>query len=146
MKPLRLLLFGSVLAGAFAANATVADDLRQEVETLNARWNAAFNRGDVDALTAMYTADAIVMPPNRTLTSPAQIRSLWRDQVISGYREFRIEVVDVRQEGNLIYEVGVWSATASTPNGAERHYGGNLVNIFERQADGVLKSRLHTWN
>ena len=153
MNCLRRLLLTTIAASiisAHAAESAVRDaqkGLFHEVEAVNAQWNAAFNRGDVEALTAMYTSDAIVMPPDiRTLTHPDQIRDYWKYRVSSGYREHRIDVVDVREEGKLVYEAGVWSATASSANGKIQHYGGNLVNVFERQPDGTLKSRLQSWN
>lgn len=40
--------------------AALADEMAQEAND----WAAAYNAGDVDALVAMYAADAVVMPPN----------------------------------------------------------------------------------
>jgi ketosteroid isomerase-like protein len=153
MNRLKKLLLTTVIASAVTAHAAesaVRDDRRallHEVEAVNAKWNAAFNQGNVEALTAMYTVDAIVMPPDiRTLAHPDQIRDYWKYRMSSGYREHRIDVVDVREEGRLVYEASVWSATAASPDGKIQRYGGNLVNVFERQPDGALKSRLQSWN
>lgn len=41
-----------------------AHEVREAIETANAQWTAAFNRGDAAAVAALYTPDAIVMPPD----------------------------------------------------------------------------------
>jgi ketosteroid isomerase-like protein len=153
MNHLNKLLLTTVIVGVISAQAAEPavtsnrKTLLREVEAVNSQWNAAFNRGDVEALTAMYTADAIVMPPDvRSLANSDQIRSYWKYRVSSGYREHNIDVVDIHEEGRLIYEAGVWTATAASADGKIQRYGGNLVNVFERQPDGTLKSRLQSWN
>src|ERR1700722_4937767 len=40
-----------------------ADPLADEMTTMNARWDAAINNADFDALLPMYTADARLIPP-----------------------------------------------------------------------------------
>ena len=40
-----------------------ADPLADEMVAMNARWDAAINNADFDALLPMYTADARLMPP-----------------------------------------------------------------------------------
>ena len=37
------------------------------VETGSAAWNAAFNAGNADALAALYTADATLVPPTSSV-------------------------------------------------------------------------------
>ena len=40
-----------------------ADPLADEMVAMNARWDAAINNADFDALLPMYTVDARLMPP-----------------------------------------------------------------------------------
>jgi len=41
-----------------------ADPFADEMVAMNARWDAAINNADFDALLPMYTADARLMPPS----------------------------------------------------------------------------------
>jgi hypothetical protein len=55
-----------------------ADPLADEMTTMNARWDAAINNADFDALLPMYTADARLMPPGaQPVTGPTAIRNFF---------------------------------------------------------------------
>ena len=52
-----------------------ADSLTDEMAALNARWDAAINDPNPDALLPMYSSDARLMPPGApTATGPVAIR------------------------------------------------------------------------
>ena len=53
-----------------------ADALADEMATMNARWDAAINNADFDALLPMYTPDARLIPPGaQPVTGPMAIRN-----------------------------------------------------------------------
>jgi hypothetical protein len=59
------------------ASPTRADQLSDDMAALNARWDAAINGPDFDALLPMYSSDAELMPPGTPpVTGSAAIRSL----------------------------------------------------------------------
>lgn len=147
MTTSRALLWVPLIASTALVQANEAADPRQLVEARQAEWNAAFNRGDVEGLAAAYAEDAVVMPPNdTTLRHPEQIRAFWSEVLASGLREHHVDIMDVRVEGDTIYETGVWSAAAQSGDGSRQVYGGNVVTVYQRQADGSWKARLHSWN
>jgi uncharacterized protein (TIGR02246 family) len=54
----------------------VAQD-KATIEKLNDAWTAAFNKGDAAAVAAMYTLDAVVLPPGADMVKGrAAIESL----------------------------------------------------------------------
>ncbi|HUA89625.1 MAG TPA: hypothetical protein VL994_09335, partial [Steroidobacteraceae bacterium] len=58
---LLLLALGALSACGRGAPAPAAD--RDAIERVSAAWKAAFNAGDVGAVTALYGADAVLAAP-----------------------------------------------------------------------------------
>ncbi|OAJ72054.1 hypothetical protein A7976_07690 [Methylobacillus sp. MM3] len=113
----------------------------------NAAWNAAFNAANAEALAALYTSDATLVPPTgTTVKGTAAIQEFWSGLFKAGFKDHKIDLVSVRQEGDLTIAVAKWQATGPTDNGTTKQYGGQLVNILQTQKDGQARSILHTWN
>ena len=58
----------------------------------------------------------------------------------------KLELFEADGEGDLIFAAAKWSATGKDANGADTPWGGVATHIFEKQDDGSLKLRLHTFN
>jgi len=72
---LRIILFGVCLC---AATAALAQD-QATIAKLNNAWTAAFNKGDAQAVAAMYAEDAYVLPPGSDIVKGrAAIEVFWR--------------------------------------------------------------------
>ncbi|HET6469683.1 MAG TPA: SgcJ/EcaC family oxidoreductase [Geminicoccaceae bacterium] len=122
-------------------------DLRAVVAGNNQKWNDAFNSGNVDAVAALYTRDATVLPHTHdVITGAENIRSFWKAVVDGGFRDHTIEVIDVYGKGDVAYQTARWTATGAGEGGGRRSFGGSLVTVSERQDDGSWKLRLHIWN
>lgn len=144
MRVLKNLVLVSALTAAGFAQ---ANDVRSAFEASTERWNQAFNRGDAQAVAALYADDAILMPPTDTTvyTRPA-IEAFWEGLLAQGFGEHAIDIVDVKVQGDLAYVAGVWSATQAVSGGDKAYYGGNVLSVFQRQGDGSWKAKLHSWN
>lgn len=130
-----------------AGLAHAGDAVQERVAAGNAAWNAAFNAGNADAIAALYAADATLVPPTgTTVTGQAAIREFWNGLFQAGFKDHKIELVSVRQQGELTIAVAKWQAVGPDANGALKQYGGQLVNILQAQQDGQTRSILHTWN
>ena len=57
-----------------------------------------------------------------------------------------LRVIEVGGDGKLVYGAAHWTATAKGADGAPQEIGGTATHIFERQGDGGLKLKLHTFN
>lgn len=139
----------AVAAGimAIAGVTQAAESAEVMVNQGNTAWNTAFNAKNADALAALYTAEAILMPPTgTTVKGTTAIREFWSGLFKAGFKDHKIDLVGVRQEGKLTIAVAKWQATGPDENGAPKQYGGQLVNILETQEDGQTRSILHTWN
>jgi uncharacterized protein (TIGR02246 family) len=127
--------------------ASDADAWRRIAEDANKRWNEAFNRGDAAGVAACYAADATVLPPAHAgISGVDAIRQFWQGLVQGGFAEHAIEIATVTGGGDLICQVGRWRASGPGTGGQRQAFGGNVVHVLARQADGSWKSRHHIWN
>jgi uncharacterized protein (TIGR02246 family) len=105
-----------VLALVFAVVAPAfADDAKTIGQRLNDKWLEAFNKKDAAALTALYTADAALLPQgiDQPIIGTDNIRK-FMDQMIKEKLENMVLPV---AEANMIdpkslYQAGTWAADA----------------------------------
>lgn len=144
------ILFATYLISAFGASGVVlaeGSNVRSAIESLNAAWNKAFNSGDASALAAMYHEQATVSPGNgEVLKGRADIEELFQSYIDGGLHNHGIDIVTVHRDGDLAYEVANWSASGPAKDGEKPTFGGVLINVFQKGADGTWKSLSHVWN
>ena len=96
----------------------------------------------------MYTEDAVVLPPGAQPVKGRQaIGGFWENRLKPGNRkDHTFEIVSVRHEGNLAYQVARWTVRVVKENGESTKLAGNTVRIFERQPDGAWLTKVHIFN
>jgi uncharacterized protein (TIGR02246 family) len=123
------------------------DDLKNTILSINQGWNAAFNAGNADAVSAFYADEATIAPAGSPQISGREaIRNFWQgliDNKVSGHH---IECLEVSHDGTLAFQRGHWGATATAADGSKQSFSGNLLVIYRQQQDGSLKTLVHTWN
>lgn len=123
------------------------EDIRTTVQQANDRWNKAFNSGDADAVAALYTADATVLPHTHAIVKgTAAIKEFWNGMISAGVKDHGLELHNAETSGDIAVANGKWWATGQGEGGATQRYEGSVVTIFRRQPDGSWKACLHTWN
>ena len=125
-----------------------AEDLRAVMEADNARWLAAYNSRDTAAFPAMYTKDAVVLPPGaQPATGREAIGQFWETWLKKGNRkDHTFEIVSIQQDGQYVYQVARWTLVVVKDSGEPIHLSGNTVRIFEHQPDGAWLTRVHIFN
>ncbi|WOH65370.1 YybH family protein [Bradyrhizobium sp. BWA-3-5] len=119
-----------------------ADQLANEISSLAAKWDAAINNADFDALLPLYTADGRLMPPGaQPVTGPLAIRDFFAGRGRS-VRNHKVELVDVLPVGNYAYTTSHFTATLVV-NEKAAPISGSTVRLLERQADGRWKIKSH---
>jgi ketosteroid isomerase-like protein len=119
-----------------------ADPLSDEMTSMNARWDAAINDADFDALLPMYTSDASLMPPGAApVTGPMAIRDFFAGRGRS-VRNHTLMLVNVLPLGNYAYVISHFTATLVV-NNEERPISGSTVRLLERESDGEWKIKSH---
>ena len=118
-----------------------------EIAPAYAAWDVAFAKGDAKAIAALYADDAIFLPATHdVIKGPSGVEKFFVGIFGMGVTGHKLELIDARGEGNLVFGAAKWSANGKDANGADQPWGGVATHIFERQADGSLKLKLHTFN
>lgn len=141
VMPVVLCLYAAGSAAAFAA------DLKDDVAAAYESWNAAFNKGDAQALASAYLEDAKLLPPTHTvLSGPKEIEEFFAGLFDAGVTDHALEIIEAGGGGDLVYSAANWTATGKDADGNAQDLGGIATHVFERQDDGSLKLKLHTFN
>ena len=133
-----LVLLTGLLAPAVAGAQTVAD----QVKAAYAAWDDAFNKGDAKAVAAFYAADAKFLPADHAVhTGPADVEKFFAGLFSNGVKGHKLEPITIGGTEAQPFAAAKWSAKAG-----DKDIGGVATHIFERQPDGSLKLKLHTFN
>jgi len=141
---LSLVLFNS----ASFAEAPKADPARAPIEKQGAAFTEAFNRGDIAAVAAMYSDDALVFPPDGEIVQGrSAIEALWKGTRDSGMKDLAFTVLDVHSSRDLAVEAGKADFKIQTANQAEpSSQTVKYVVVWKRQKDGAWKLFRDIWN
>jgi uncharacterized protein (TIGR02246 family) len=148
-------MFGAILVLAlstFVSAAAYAKDddageVRKAIEAANAQFSAAFARGDAKAVAAMYTADAVLLPPDtEIIRGTAAIAAFWAATMQSGVKGATLTTVDVGVSDDLAYETGKVVLTIQPEGAAAMTATAKYMVVWKKQADGSWKLHLDMWN
>ncbi len=141
------IIYAITLFISLTATTAQANEVNTAIKANNLSFEYALNTGNAQALTQLYTDDAVVLPPtDETLARPELIRQFWEQAISDGISNVKLSNFDIRIEGDTAYQALIWSADRTSNNGETIAIGGNMINVFIRQADGSWKPRLQSWN
>ncbi|MBV8916766.1 YybH family protein [Bradyrhizobium sp.] len=124
-----------------------AGDSKSDVSSAYAAFDAAFNKGDAKALAVLYLPNAKLLPPTHEVASgPAAIEKFFAGVHANGVTDHKLEMIDAGGDDKVVYGSANWSAKGKDKDGKPTTLSGIATHVFERQADGSLKLRLHTFN
>lgn len=125
------------------ANADPAD----EVTAAYAVWDKAFNAGDAKAIAAFYGEEAVFLPATHdVIKGPEGVEKFFGGLFGMGVTGHKLELIEAQGDDKLLFGTAKWSANGKDAKGADQPWAGIATHIFEKQADGKLKLRVHTFN
>jgi uncharacterized protein (TIGR02246 family) len=152
MRTLRTVGFAALIvclvssAHAGAKQSGVAE-AQAGIEKANAKFAKAFEAGDADAVAGLYTADAIVLPPDHDMVKGRKaIGEFWKATQESGVKSVVLTTVDVGRSGPVAYEVGTALLTIQPKDKAATTATGKYVVVWKRQPDGSWQLHRDIWN
>jgi ketosteroid isomerase-like protein len=120
-------------------------DIGTEIPASCTAWDLAFDKADAKAIASAYAPNAKVLPSTREVVSgSAAIENFSAGLFSRGFIDHNLTIIDAGGDDTVISSTANWSAKGK--GGAPQTAGGLATHIFERQADGSLKLRLHTFN
>lgn len=144
MKSFRVTLFALAGIAAFPT-LSWAGSAEGQVTAAYQAWDAAFGTGDAGKVAAFYTEDAVFLPPTHdVMAGPAGVETFFAGLFEAGVTGHKLEVIEVMGEDDdaMVAAAAKWSAKGK--DGSD--VGGVATHVFERQSDGSLKLKLHTFN
>lgn len=138
----------SVLAATLVLAAPArAEDVRAAIEAANAKFMTDYAAGDVKALAAAYTEDAVMLPPDATrVAGHAAIEALWRSWIDAGLTNLTLKTTDLDHGGDYAYEIGDFTLQVPVEGGSPTTATGNYVVVWKRGGDGGWRLKVDTWN
>jgi len=139
----RLITSLFMAVSAFAAAPCGAEDLESAIAARVTAWEKAFNAGDAAGIAALYTRDALLLPPNaQSITGRAAIEAFWSG-ALEDPLTATLESREIEPAGDgVAYEIGAF--TVSNPAGETLETGKYMV-IWQREGGDWFLSK-DIWN
>jgi uncharacterized protein (TIGR02246 family) len=119
---------------------TTVTDYRTEVLAIARAWEKCADTRDARGIAALYTENATLLPPGQPAMSGRQnIEGFWQGFFDAGASDARLTSVQIVGSGDLVYEIGEFSAMMPQPSGGTAPGTGKYLVVFERQPDGNLQ-------
>jgi uncharacterized protein (TIGR02246 family) len=134
----------ATLAAIIAATACAPPAAQQspELAAMTERWEEALNSGKVEAVAALYSDDARLLPPNAELAQGrAAVAAEFAAMVAAGLT-IDLENVDAVVAGDVGYKVGTYTLLAPGGVTVDR---GKYIDVW-RKVDGEWKITNDIWN
>lgn len=144
----RLAIVAALLApaGAALADETAASAAdRQAILEIARQHDAALNRNDAAAAAALFTEDAVVVPPGPAFAGRDAIQKDMQKGIKDGHADHTSTVDQIHVSGDFAWTTGGWSMTVPRPDGTRRVLHGNYSTVDQREG-GVWKVRALTYN
>lgn len=98
-------LVGVLLTACQATSIDLSPEDYSAIELSSQKWVETYNQNDWEGLAALFTPDAIMMPPNGTAVQGREAIAKWEDANETGFRiAFKLEAIEGR--GDLAYVRG----------------------------------------
>jgi uncharacterized protein (TIGR02246 family) len=116
------------------------------------RFSAAYATLDPDRVVALYTEDALMLPPGGDIVRG---RSAIRDRYARGFdsdrewghtRRITFELVDRLVSGDVRNDYGYYTIISRTPGGHEEESRGKFAKVWQRGRDGVWRIRSDSYS
>jgi ketosteroid isomerase-like protein len=123
-----------------------AEEDRAAITDASLAFSAAFMAGDTTALGALYTENAILMPPSgnvhgneaiRTYFAPAEERQQVGHKLISE---------SLLIEGDVAIDMGRWESTTQLGDAEPRTSSERYLVVWQRQPDGSWRISYDAWH
>jgi len=117
--------------------------IRNAILAANEKFMKAVDFGDADALAALYTEEAQLLPTNSDfVTGRLAIEHFWEGIYGMGMESAKLETIEVEGMGKMAYEVGKYTLFAE---GDQMLDQGKYIVIW-KQVEGEWKLHRDIWN
>ena len=105
-------------------------------EDLHKLFATALNSGNVDAILALYEAEATLIPQPGHITRGREAIKQALQQFLASKGKIHMDTTYVIQEGGLALMRGQWRLSGTGPDGKPMEMSGKNVEVARRQPSG----------
>lgn len=138
---------GTASEAAAPAGLSAADEAA--IRAIDGKWATAATAGDANAVAALYTADAIVLPPGQASVQGDAAKEFWNGFFNAMAVQVELNTKEIEGRGDLAYATGTYRMTLTPKKPGAKPLpteDGKYVEILKKQADGSWKIVHDIWN
>jgi len=128
-------------------DATVDQEVAQQIRERSKKYDAAFNKNDAVAVATLFTEDAIQVAPEGVFSGRQAIEKRYAEQVFQQWHcnNHVGKVSQVIVVGNEVVWIGEWSCNFRDSDGSTKQVHGYYSDVGVREGD-TWKTRISTFN
>jgi uncharacterized protein (TIGR02246 family) len=136
-------------AGATVAAASLSDEDKASVKAVDEEWARVATAGDGQAIAALYTADAVLLPPGEPIVKGEAAKKYWVDFGNGFAGPTELNTMTVEGAGDVATAIGTYKMTLTPKKAGAKPLPtdeGKYIEVLKRQADGSWKIAYDIWN
>jgi ketosteroid isomerase-like protein len=125
----------------------MSESVRKKIEVANGKFGAGIRNGNSSAVGALYTEDALLMPPNMEMVRGRDgTTKFWDGAIKMGVKDAILSTVEVHQQGDTVEEVGNYTLKIQPQGQAPFEDKGKYVVLWKQGTDGIWRLHRDIWN
>ncbi len=121
--------------------------IEDAIRDTDARFAEAFNRGDLAAVVALHTADALILGPDSPAERGGQaVEEGYKEMLAAGWKNIEFGSVQIGSGGDLGYHVGTFAVDVPTESGSDKRVTGKFLDIYKPDEAGSWKIHVTMFN
>ena len=138
-----------VAAGSDAAAASLSDADKASVRAVDEQWARAAKAGDGQAIAALYTTDAVLLPPGEPIVKGEAAKKYWVDFGNEYAGPTELNTMTVEGGGDVATAIGTYKMALTPKKAGAKPLPideGKYIEVLKRQDDGSWKIAYDIWN
>jgi len=139
----------ATMAGESAAPAGLSAEDEAAIRAGDAEWARAATAGDGNAIAALYTSDATLLPPGEPAFQGEAAKKYWVDFINAFSAPTELTPTAVEGRGDLAIVAGNYRITLTPKTAGAKPLPveeGKYLEVLKKQADGSWKIAYDIWN
>jgi ketosteroid isomerase-like protein len=123
-------------------------NIQTAISAINSKFDQAMHAKNTAQIGQLYADNAVLMPApaGEIVSGRGAIETFFLGLITAGVIDHKLTLTEAIEEGNLAYQRGLWSAAMLDTAGARQSFGGNVLLVYRKQANGSWLAISHIWN